>query len=188
MIAVKSRLYSPLEFKLLCYCCYVWQIWLVWFFFFVLSHILEIWEWELCWHWKLQKLNQASGKQMVSKCSCTPFVFQNVKKSKAKNCIRRPPELIIFGRRRAESRSGFLHWWYFFASRLLFLVRVGTFVFILFFGCVFSTFSGVSLEYTKVVVLKAIGHVKKTMHFPGDCLGNWPQSLRLLCLTLICWL
>ena len=112
MIAVKSRLYSPLEFKLLCYCCYVWQIWLVWFFF-VLSHILEIWEWELCWHWKLQKLNQASGKQMVSKCSFTPSypLFFGMWEGGWVQGQKLHKTLIILRERR---RSGvFLHWWCF---------------------------------------------------------------------------
>ena len=50
----------------------MWQIWLVWFFNFFLFPTFLKYENRSCWHWKLQKLNQASGKQMVSKCSFTP--------------------------------------------------------------------------------------------------------------------
>ena len=78
MIAVKSRLYSPLDSssyyascKAMCdkygSCGFSSSSSLSFFPTFLKYETCES-----CWHWKLQKLNQASGKQMVSKCSFTP--------------------------------------------------------------------------------------------------------------------
>ena len=98
-----------------------------------------------------------------------PLRFSKCEEVQGQELHKTPPELIIFGLRAdlAFCTDGiFLHQDYSFLYVLELLFSFFSLV------GVFSTFSGVSLEYTKVVVLKAIGHVKKTMHFPGDCLGN----------------
>ena len=113
----------------------MWQIWLVWFFNFFLFPTFLKYENRSCWHWKLQKLNQASGKQMVSKCSFTPSypLFFGMWEGWVQGQKLHKTLIIL-----RERRSGvFLHWWCFLHQDL---VRVGTFVFILCWF--FSTFSG----------------------------------------------